>query len=78
MKTEKELLELKERVDEAKTTVSELTGQQTALMNQLKADWKCNTIAEADAKLEEMRTKIDSLDKKIKAGIQELEEKYEV
>ncbi len=76
--TEKQLLDLKEDVSEAKTKVSELTGQQTALTNQLKTDWNCKTIAEAAKKLKEMDTEIDSIDKKIEKGVQELEEKYKM
>lgn len=39
--TEKQLVELKESVTQAKTRVSELRGQLTALMKQLKEDWEC-------------------------------------
>jgi hypothetical protein len=76
--TEKELLELKEDVSEAKIKVSELTGQEKALTNQLKTDWGCKTIAEAEKKLKEMDDEIASIDKKIEVGVKELEEKYEV
>lgn len=76
--TEQQLLDLKDDVEEAKVKVSELTGQNTALINQLKTDWGCKTIAEAEAKLKEMDTSIASIDKKIEKGILELEEKYEL
>jgi len=75
---EKQLLELKEDVETAKTKVSELNGQQKALTDQLKTDWGCKTIAEAEEKLKEMETEIDSLDKKIGKGVLELEQKYNV
>jgi len=75
---EKQLLELKEDVEIAKTKVSELNGQQKALTDQLKTDWGCKTIAEAEEKLKEMETEIDSLDKKIGKGVLELEQKYNV
>lgn len=75
--TEKELLDLKERVDDAKTKVSELKGQQTALMNQLKTDWKCNSIEEAEKKLKTMEKEIATIEDKIKEGVEELEEKYQ-
>ena len=75
---EKQLLDLKEDVGEAKTKVAELTGQNNALTNQLKTDWSCKTIAEAEVKLAKMDKDITSIDKKIEKGIQELEEKYEV
>jgi peptidoglycan hydrolase CwlO-like protein len=74
--TEQQLLDLKEEVDDAKTKVSELTGQQTALMKQLKEDWDCKTIQEAEEKLETMEKNITILENKIKKGTKELEEKY--
>ena len=76
--TEKELLDLKEKVDEAKQTVSELTGQKNALLKQLKDDWGCKTLKEAKEKLEEMESQVTILEKKIERGVKELEEKYNV
>jgi peptidoglycan hydrolase CwlO-like protein len=74
--TEQQLLDLKEKIADAKTEVSELTGQQTALMKQLKDDYGCKTIKEAEAKLKEMEDSIASIDKKIAKGVKELEELY--
>jgi len=74
---ERQLLDLKKKVDDAKSAVSELKGQQTALMNQLKTDWKCNSVEEAEKKLKEMETNIASIERKIEKGVKELEEKYE-
>ena len=76
--TEKELLNLKEDVQDAKQKVAELTGQQTALVNQLKTDYACKTIAEAEEKLAKMDKDISIIDKKIEDGVKDLEEKYNV
>jgi predicted nuclease with TOPRIM domain len=76
--TEQQLLDLKDQVEEAKTKVSELTGQKQALMNQLKTDWNCKTIEEANTKLKEMENSISVLEKKIERGVNELEEKYQI
>ena len=76
--TEQQLLDLKERVEDAKTQVAELNGQQTALMNQLKNDWGCKTIEEANTKLKGMESSISLLEKKIERGVKELEEKYQI
>ena len=78
MLNEKQLLELKDAVDGAKTKVSELTGQNNALMNQLKNDWECKTIQEAEKKLKTMDDELTSIDKEIETKIKELEEKYEL
>jgi predicted nuclease with TOPRIM domain len=78
MKTEQQLLDLKKNVDEAKTSVAELTGQQKSLMKQLKDDWQCSTIEAAQMKLKSMDNDIANLDAKIAKGTKELEEKYNV
>jgi len=75
---ERQLLDLKEKVDNAKSAVSEFKGQQTALMNQLKTDWKCDSIEGAEEKLKEMETEIASIERKIEKGVKELKEKYEI
>lgn len=71
--SEKELLDLKANVEKAKTKVSELKGQQTALMKQLKEEFDCNSIEEAETKLEEYSKTIHILEKKIKKGVEEVE-----
>ena len=76
--TEKDLLNLKDDVAEAKTKVAELTGQQNALVAQLKTDYGCKTIAEADEKLAKMDKDISIIDKKIEEGLADLEENYKV
>jgi uncharacterized protein YukE len=75
MITEKELLDLKTKVEEAKTTVAELTGQKNALVKQLKEDWKCNSVSIAEDKLKKMDKDILALENQIEKGIKELEEK---
>jgi hypothetical protein len=76
--TEQELLKLKKQVDEAKTKVSELNGHKTALLKQLKDDWKCNSIEDAEKKLKLMNKEIDNISQQIETGIEELETKYEL
>jgi hypothetical protein len=78
MKTEAQLLELKKEVETAKTKSAELTGQQKAIDKQLKDDWQCNSIEAAKKKLADMDTDIAKRDEKIKIGIAELEEKYNI
>lgn len=78
MKTQDELFELKEKVDAAKTEVSELEGQKKALMKQLKDDYGFATVEAAEKKLASMRKEVETLDEQIETGIEELEEKYNV
>lgn len=75
--TEQDLLKLKQKIDDAKQQSSELKGQQTALMKQLKDDWKCSSIEEAEKLMEKMDKEIKTLNEKIETGLEELDEKYE-
>ena len=76
--TTQDLLRLQKKVEDSKQTVSELKGQQTALMKQLKDDWNCKSVEEAEEKLKSINSEIDKLTTSIEKGIEELEEKYEV
>ena len=75
---EKELLELKEDIEDAKSKVSELKGTHKHLMNQLKEDWDCTTVEQAQKKVEKMENEISTLSTQIDAGVKELNEKYKV
>jgi predicted nucleic acid-binding Zn-ribbon protein len=76
--TKEQLLDLKDQIDEAKSSVSELKGQQTALLKQLKDTYKCSSIEAAETLSEKMKKDIDKLQKQIDEGCKELEEKYEL
>jgi len=75
--TEKELLELKEDIEEAKQKVSELKGERQALMKRLKEDWNCGSLEEAEKKLKEMSEQVEKLSDEITEGMEELESKFE-
>ena len=76
--TERDLLTLKEEIDEAKASVSELKGQQTVLMKQLKDTYGCKTVEEAETLIVKGKKEIEKLQQQIDSGIKELEEKYQV
>lgn len=74
--TETQLLELKKKIEEARQTTSELKGHQGALLKQLKDDWKCSDVKEAEKLIEKMDKEILALNKSIEEKLKELEEKY--
>jgi hypothetical protein len=76
--SEEQLLKLKKDVETAKTTSSQLTGQKTAILKQLKDDWQCESIEEAETKLQGFADDITAVDKKILDGVTELKTKYNV
>jgi predicted nucleic acid-binding Zn-ribbon protein len=74
--TEEDLLDLKKDIDTAKTNTAQLEGQKKELMKQLKENWDCETIAEAEKKLKKLQTKYKETEEQIADGIAELQEKY--
>jgi hypothetical protein len=68
-----ELLDLKEKIDTTKTTLSEYTGQLQGMMKSLKDDFGCKTLEEAKIKLASIEKNIEILQKKINVGTLELE-----
>lgn len=74
---EKELLELKEQIEDAKQEVNRLEGRQDGLMSQLQKDWGCKTLEQAKKKLEGLKDEIKDLEENIESGVAELEERYE-
>lgn len=75
---EQELLELKQEIDLAIQTVSTLKGQKKVLLDQLKELWNCETLEDAKIKLEQTEKELETVNKKIKKGLKEVESKYNV
>jgi uncharacterized protein YukE len=75
--TEKQLLEKKKEISDAKTELSELKGEEKALLKQLKDDWKCNDLSEARKKIKSWEAEATDLTTKIEEKSQELESKLE-
>ena len=71
--SKEELLELKEKIETTKTTISEYTGQLQGMMKQLQTDFDCSTIPEAKTKLASIEKNIEILERKINKGMIELE-----
>lgn len=70
---ERDLLNLKTRIEQAKSKVSELKGRKNYLMQELQEKWSCTTIQQAEVKIKEMKEAINSLDIKIKEGMAKLQ-----
>ena len=75
---EKQLLALKQEIDEAKSKISELTGTKNQLMKDLEERWDCKTLKEAEGSHKKLATEIRTLSDKIDKGVKELNEKYEL
>lgn len=75
---EQKLLDLKQKIDRAKTKVAELTGRQDRLMEELQKGWDCSSKEKAQQVLKDIEDKIAEINEKITKGIQELKEQYDV
>lgn len=71
---EADLLKLKKRIDEAQAKISEATGQEKALLRQLKSEYKCDNEEQAVAKIEELDSEIEIIDKRMDKIEEEIEE----
>jgi predicted transcriptional regulator len=74
--TERDLLKLKEDIEEAKEKFQQLKGQKNALMQQLKEEWDCTTIKEAHKILKKLEIEVEEISNEIVKGLDELEKKY--
>lgn len=72
------LLDLQSEIEESKIKVEQLKGKKIALMEQLKKDYDCDTIVEAEAKLAKIDKKVERVKKQIEEGTITLQEKYEL
>jgi flagellar biosynthesis chaperone FliJ len=75
---EKELLNLKEKINQAKTKVFELKGRQDYLMQDLKDNWKCVSVDSAQTTLQTYEKEIEETSNKIEKATMKLKEKYDV
>ena len=71
-------LRLKKDIDEANSEISELKGSRKQLMKDLKDNWNCNTLEEAETAHAKLDNDITRLGEKITKGTEELNEKYEL
>lgn len=76
MLTEQELMSLKKDIEKTKTELSELKGENKALLKQLKDEHSCASVKEAEKKIQKLQDEIDELSLTIEEKTKELEETY--
>lgn len=74
---EKELLKLKERIDKAKSKVSELKGKRDYLLQELKRQWDCDNIKQAQEVVHTLEEDITALNQQITDRLIKLEEQID-
>ena len=63
--SEKELLELKQQIQDSKESLSEKRGEEKSLMKRLKDEWGCSTLQAAKKKINKLKAEAEALDKEI-------------
>lgn len=71
------LLNMKKELDEKKARVKTLEGRRSALYDQLKNEFGCSSIEEADEKIKSMDVDLNKKKEDLQIGIQNLQQKYE-
>jgi len=68
------LLKLKKEIDESKLKKAQIEGKFQTLEEQLKKEYNCNTIEEAEKLIQEIQLEIANKTQEFEKGIKEIEE----
>ena len=74
--TTQRLLQIKEKIDNAKTQQAEITGQIRSTEEQMFAKFKVKTTEDASKELKKRAEGLDQMEKEFEVGEQELEDAY--
>lgn len=72
-----ELLQLKKKIEDAKTQKAECEGALGLLRKQLKDQFNCDTLKQAKSTLHDFQMKVEKLTGEIEFGMKELKDNYE-
>jgi len=72
MSTER-LLQIKERMEKAKTEQAEIKGQITSVEQNMKKDFKVKSLSDGEIKLKTMNADLDKLEAALEKGMADLE-----
>jgi septal ring factor EnvC (AmiA/AmiB activator) len=73
MSIERKLIEIKEAIEAAEQKLNKLQVKEEFLLSQLKDDWQCNLVEEAENYLSKLRNKNDKISQEIEEGMANLE-----
>lgn len=73
-----DIMELKEKVEQAKAALSRLEGQKEQLMNTLKEEFGVSSSEELEAMIKECEEEMGSLERKITTKLRVVKKKYGV
>ena len=76
--TEKQLMELRDKISDAKNQVNKLQGRLDAARETLEKQWECKTVEDAYTKLEELKQRRETMQEKINSAMAQLEADYDI
>lgn len=72
------LMRLKTRIEKGKQNLADTQAEQKVILRQLKEDYNCLSIEEAEEKVKKLQKKLNKETESINAIIADLREKYDV
>ncbi len=72
----KDLLEIKEKVDNAKTEIAHMQGQKDTIEKQLLKQTKSTTVKQAKEKLQAKRLRLEAITERINKNLEIIEQQY--
>lgn len=72
-----QLLKIKNKIELAKTTKSEIKGKISSLTEQLEKNFKVKSVEAAEKTLDKMDKELDEMKQALKKGFEELEKAYD-
>ena len=78
MTLEQELLDIKKKIDAAKTEKAQIEGALTQLMERLKSEFQLTSIEKAEKALAELKKETARLQEDLDLGMKALREKYKI
>lgn len=75
--TTEDLIELQEEIEECKVKKFQLEGERNSILKQLKEEWSCKNVKQAEKLVKDKEQEIIDLEEDIEKGLEELEAKLE-
>jgi hypothetical protein len=76
--TAKQIIKLKDELDDLKDKQSKYEGKRESLYDRLKKEFKCDNLKQAEQLKEKLSKKITSMTNKLESKIEEFTENYEI
>lgn len=72
----KELIRLKDKIEQTKSKMAELKGKEEYLLQELKSKFGCESIEKAEATIKRLEKEIRALNQQIEKGLSTIQKDY--